>query len=219
MPDPLTRAHATPLLAGLLLAATVIAAWVGHRTLMVTSAAASLAVLAYYWYSWILPLGHEHLSLQLTVNWFLPAVPLLLAMLALVHLTRRDGRPPRSWLILACAPPLAMLVSRITPILLRPDPAPSWVWHLLSNVFVLLAIPALAWLVTDARPALGVALALLVSEAVPLATTVQGNIATREPVASIWQSDSADVEKLALAIVMTVAVAWLLRRRTRVHPR
>jgi hypothetical protein len=27
------------------------------------------------------------------------------------------------------------------------------------------------------------------------------------------------VEKLALAIVMTVAMAWMLRRRTRPHPR
>jgi hypothetical protein len=161
MPDPLTRAHGTPMLAGLLLAATVLAVWAGHRTLMVTTAAASLAVLAYYWYSY----------------WAIPAF---------------RHRPPFEWTAL----------------------------QLMSAVPLLLAIPALAWLATDARPALGVALALVVSQAVPLATFVQVDIAEHEPVASVWQwHQSADVEKLALAVVMTVAMAWMLRRRTRPHPR
>jgi hypothetical protein len=149
----------------------------------------------------------------------MPAVPLLLAMLALARLTRRDGRPPRSWLVLACAPLLAMLVTRALPVLLRPSPAPGVVWDLLPDVFLVLAIPALAWLATDARPALGVALALVISEAAPLATAVQAHITTRRPVANVWQWDSADVEKLILAVVMTVAMAWMLRRRTRPHPR
>jgi hypothetical protein len=92
-------------------------------------------------------------------------------------------------------------------------------WNLLPDVFLLLAIPALAWLVTDARPALGVALTLVVSQAVPLAAAVQANIADHEPVANVWQWNSMDVEKLALAVVMTVTMAWMLRRRTRPHPR
>jgi hypothetical protein len=92
-------------------------------------------------------------------------------------------------------------------------------WNLLPDVFLLLAIPALAWLATDARPALGVALALVVTEAVPLATNVQADLGDHFPVASLWQSYSTDVEKLALAVVMTVATAWMLRRRTRPRPR
>jgi hypothetical protein len=79
--------------------------------------------------------------------------------------------------------------------------------------------PALAWLATDARPALGVALALVLLEAVPMATVVQADIATREPVTNVLQWDNADVERLALAVVMTVAMGWVLHRRTRPHPR
>ena len=217
LPDPLTRAHGTPMLAGFLLAATALAVWAAtHRALMITSVAASFAALAYFWYSYTAVTSasphHHHMPFQLTVNWFMPAVPLLLAMLALVHLARRDRRPPRSWLILACAPLLAMLVTRAWPVLLRPRPVPGAVWDLLPDVFVLLAIPALAWLATDARPALGVALALAVTEAVPLATAVQGDIAAREPVANVLLWDSTDVEKLALAVAATVAMAWMLRR-------
>ena len=218
LPDPLTRAHGTPMLAGSLLAAAVLAVWAGRRTLMVTTVAASLAVLAYYWYSYWAFAGIRQPPFQLVVNWFLPVVPLLLTMLALVRLTRSNGRLPRSWLILACAPPLAMLVTRTAPVLLRPSPAPNWLWDLLPDVFVLLAIPALAWLATDARPALGVTLAFLVSQAVPLAATMQLYIATRQPVASIVQWNGTTIGKLALAVVLTVAMAWLVRRRTRPRP-
>ena len=217
MPDPPISAHGTPMLAGFLLAATVLTVWAGHRTLVITSVAASLAVLAYYWYSYLAwsTTAFHNPPFQLVVNGFLPAVPMLLPMLALVHLARRDGRPPRSWLILACAPPLAMLVAR--PVLLRPGPAPSVGWYLLlPDVFLLLAIPALAWLTTDARPALGVALAFVLSKAVPLATAV---IATSQPVATVLQREIINVEMLTLAVVMTVAIAWMLRRRTRPHPR
>jgi hypothetical protein len=219
MPDPLTRAHGTPMLAGFLLAVTALAIWAGHRTLMITTAAAGLAVIAYYWYSYAAIAANHPLPVKWMVYQFTPAVPLLLGMLVLVHLARRDGRPPRSWLILACAPPLAMLATRIPPVLLRPNPVPGVLWNLLPDVFLLLAIPALAWLATDARPALGVALALVVTEAVPLATNVQADLGDHFPVASLWQSYSTDVEKLALAVVMTVAMAWMLRRRTRPHPR
>jgi hypothetical protein len=111
-----------------------------------------------------------------------------------------------------------MLVTRTAPVLLRPSPAPNWLWDLLPNVFVLLAIPALAWLATDARPALGVTLAFLVSQAVPLAATMQLYIATRQPVASIVQWNGTTIGKLALAVVLTVAMAWLVRRRTRPRP-
>ena len=108
-----------------------------------------------------------------------------------------------------------MLAAR--PVLLRPGPAPSTVWYLLlPDVFLLLAIPALAWLTTDARPALGVALAFVLSKAVPLATEV---IATSQPVATVLQREIINVEMLILAVVMTVAMAWMLRRRTRPHPR
>jgi hypothetical protein len=58
-----------------------------------------------------------------------------------------------------------------------------------------------------------------VAEAVPLATAVQAGIARHEPVANAWQWDSMGAEKLALAVAMTVALAWMLRRRTRPHPR
>jgi hypothetical protein len=217
---PLTGAHGTPVLAGLLLAATALAVWAGYRTLMMTTVAASLAVLAYCWYSyWAVPALY-HRSFSLMVNRFTPEVPLLLALLALAHLTRRVGRPPRSWLILACLPLLAMLVTRALPVLLRPGPALGLPWNLLPGV-LLLAIPilALAWLATDARPALGVALALAVLETVPLATMVQLGIAANdhERVASPWTWESIYME--ALFVVMTVAMAWMLRRRARPHPR
>lgn len=101
----------------------------------------------------------------------------------------------------------------------------------MPDVLLLLAIPALAWLVTDVRPALGVAIALVVSEAYALATTAPVkvvalfSIGAHEPVVSVeqivsvWQWDSMDVDQLIFAVVMTVAMAWMLRRRTRPHPR
>lgn len=223
MPDPPTSGHGTPMLAGFLLAAAALAVWAGSRALLMITVAAGLAVLAYYWYSygdWAMGRNHPHpLSFQLTVNWFLPAVFLLLAMLALVHLARRGGGLPRAWLILACAPPLAMLVTRVLPVIFRPGPVPGVLWALLPDIFVLLAIPALAWLATDARPALGVAVALVVSEAARLATSAEGIIGTPQPVAYILQRDLMGVAKLILAVVMTMAMAWMLRRRTRPHPR
>ncbi len=118
-PNPLTGAHGTPILAGLLLAATALAIWTDHRKLMMTTVAASLAILAYCWYSYGTVEITAHLPLWWVAIRLTPEVPLLLAMLALPHLTRRDGRPPRSWLILACAPPLAMLVTRTLPVATR----------------------------------------------------------------------------------------------------
>jgi hypothetical protein len=227
----LTRAHGTPVLAGFLLAAAALAVWAGHRTLTVTTVAAGFAVLAFHWYAdWPGAGVHDHLFQSMVLE-LMTAGPLLLAMLALAHLARRDGRPPRSWLILACAPLLAVLVTRALPVLLRPGPAPGVLRNLLPDIFLLLAIPALAWLATDARPALGVAVALVVSEAYALATTVpsQAEVITGSaghetvvsivPGVSVWQWGNMDVEKLALAVVMTVATAWMLRRRTRPHPR
>ena len=219
LPDPLTRAHGTPMLAGFLLAAAAFAAWTGRRTLTMATVAASLAVLAYFWYSyWTVTIAYRLPFRWMTLG-LTSAVPLLLAMLALAHLARHGGRLPRSWLILACAPLLAMLVTRALPVLMRPDPAPGVLWNLTPDVFVLLAVPALAWLATDARPALGVALALVVSEALPLATVLQADIARRDSVANVWPGESTDVAKLAFAVVMTAAMAWLLRRRTRPRQR
>ena len=204
---------------GGLLAATALAVWAGHRTLMITSVAASSRGSRLLLVLLLARAGLFRPPLWLMVNELMSAVTLLLAMLALVHLTRRDGRPPRSWLILACAPLLAMLVTRTLPVLLRPDPAPGVLWNLVPDVFLLLAIPALAWLATDARPALGVALAHVVAEALPLATAVQAGIADHQRVANVWQWDGMGLEKLALAVVMTAALAWMLRRRTQPHPR
>jgi hypothetical protein len=219
--DALFRAHGPAMLAGVLLAATALAVWAGRRALMITTVAASLAVLAYYCYVyyWRLSLSfHHRLPIRFLVLEFTPVVPLLLAMLALVHLSRRDGRPPRSWLILACTPLLAIAAERTQPFLLRFAPAPGVLFNLLPDVFLLLAIPAVAWLATDARPALGVALAVGASELVPMATIVQANIYDRQTPLDLWRWIAMDAAKLALAIAMTVALAWMLRRRTRPRP-
>jgi hypothetical protein len=222
----LTGAHWTPVLAGLLLAAAAVGAWVGHRALMIVTVAAGLVVADWYFY-WTGHGFHASLSARGMAFGLLSTLPLILAMLALVYLTRRDGRPPRSWLILACAPLLAVLVARALPFLLHLGYfLPVWPWELLPDVVLLLAVPALAWLATDARPALGVAIALVVSEAYNLATTdpltamVTTGVPGHEVVhvyspPSVWQWGNADVQKLALAVVLTTAMGWLLRRRTR----
>jgi len=217
--DPLTRAHGTPVLAAFLLAATGLAVWAGQRTLLITAVAAGLAVLAYYWYSCLtVPVVHP-LSPRWMAYVLTSAVPVLLVMLALVHLTRRDGRPPRSWLILVTMPLLAMLATRVLPAAFRPSPVPDALWNLLPDILVLLAIPALAWLATDARPALGVALAVVMSQVLIVAAPVQAYIFGQQPSTDVWQWDSTDVENLALAVVIAGAVAWMLGRRTRPYPR
>jgi len=219
--DSHDRVYRLAMLAGLLLAATALAAWAGRRALMIAAVPASLAVVACYWYAytWRTTLILQH---RMPVHWvaleLTPVVPLLLTMLALIFLSRRDGRLPRSWLILACAPLLAMAAERTEPFLLRFVPAPSALFHLLPDLFLLLVIPALAWLATDARPALGVVLAVGASEVIPIATIAQINIYDGQPLANLWSWIAVAAGELALAVAMTAALALLLHRRTRPRP-
>jgi hypothetical protein len=120
----------------------------------------------------------------------------------------------------------------------RPGPAPGVLQDLLPDVFLLLAVPALAWLATDARPALGIAMALAASQAYTLATSfpVRAQVITDSAVVTtnsgghqaivpfypgvseFWAWDKTDLQKLALAAVLIAAMAWMLRR-TRPRPR
>jgi len=78
----------------------------------------------------------------------------------LVAAGRRHPRPPRRQL-----GPAASLRQAV---LLGPGPAPGLPWNLLSSgTLLLLAIPALAWLAIDARPALPAQKSPLMSAARP----------------------------------------------------
>ena len=76
-----------------------------------------------------------------------------------------------------------------------------------------------AWLATECPPGPRLRAAIAVSEVVPLATMIQVGIADPERVASPWQWESMYMEALAVAATVAMAMAWMLRRRTRPHPR
>jgi hypothetical protein len=130
---------------------------------------------------------------------------LLIVMAALAALSGGPVRPPRSWLWLPCAFPLALAVGR----LLSPRHAsdPGLQNSLELGVLLLLAVVVVCWLVTDARPAFALCLAVLLGAV----TTTLPDLVSDESLMS-WA-----LEFLLIVFVIVLPVllpaAWLLLRR------
>jgi len=220
-PPPWQTDPVQTLAVAVLLAAVVVAVWTGYRAAVAITAALAIAIFPYGSYG----SNHEfslpyHLTSQMASVDLAYFGPLLLALLALIALTRRSERPPRSWLFLACLP-IALLAARQ----LLPDPG----WYRLAGLVILfplgpnalpvlltlLAVLTLGWLVTDTRPALGVALSLLVWKLAEYIPAIQEVVVNKAPLMVLWTWDTAIFEILALAVGMAAATLLILHWRTR----
>ncbi|HTU75308.1 MAG TPA: hypothetical protein VMG38_17475 [Trebonia sp.] len=212
---------AQTLAVALLLAATVLAVWTGYRAAVATITAIAIAIFPYGSYR----SGHGfslpyHLTARMASVDAAYFGPPLLALLALIALTQRSERPPRSWLLLACLPS-SLLGARQ----LLPDPG----WHRLSGLvtlyplrtndlpvlLTLLTLLTLGWLVTDTRPALGVALSLVVGQLALYIPAIQEVVMDRAPIVLLWTWDTTIFKVLGLAAAMVATTLLILHRRTR----
>jgi hypothetical protein len=203
-----------PLLAGCLLLAAVAAAWSGRRALTMIAAIAAAPAIALREYTFKgTPFFHLPVSTRAgLIVWLALA---LVSLAALVALTRDTERPAPTWLSLPGLALALLILERF--------------WHYqgsyhiphdqLGTIVLAAFIPTLCWLATDARPALGLAVFLLVSEILAVINGTQAALVLNESAGAFWREYGSNLESLAFATAITAAGAWLLRRRTRPHPR
>jgi hypothetical protein len=197
-------------LASLLAVTALAAAWCGRRRL-VAAAAAAAALATVAWWS-VVDESQGNYILQLA------GVPVVLALVVLLPLTKRAERPPASLLWLPCLPvavsfleglaagsglninevlPLPLYTFRLEVLL---DPYYTY----LSLVPVLVAV---CWLVTDVRPLAAITVSFLLERAFySAALGDRGGIWTQMAIAA------------GLSLALTCALIWLLRHRARTAP-
>jgi hypothetical protein len=173
--------------------AVALAPWLGSRA-ATTAVAVPVGVLAVYG-----ELGGNHsIGSQFAL--------LLIVLVALVALSGGPVRLPRSWLWLPCAIPLALAAGDL-PSSGHPL-GPGRVAFLALSVWLLLAVVAACWLVTDPRPAFGLC-------AVRLLIIVLGSLS------KLASPGSPPLNVLIVSFLVNSAVlvpillgaAWLLLRR------
>ncbi|HEY6492390.1 MAG TPA: hypothetical protein VIZ43_03895 [Trebonia sp.] len=161
-------------------------------------------------YAWTL-LGLSHPSVPSAIQGVDWDAPGLIAVGALVALSGGSPRLPRSWVWLSWLAPAVVLAVRLSPFhggIVRE-----------SNVYlytlVALAAVVVCWLATDARPAL----ALCVAELLTLTPSLIIWTAT----AGSWSMAAAElmsyVPWLAVIAPIMLPAVWLLRRQTAPRPR
>jgi hypothetical protein len=129
---------------------------------------------------------------------------LLVVMAALAALSGGPVRLPRAWLWLPCASPLVLAAGR----LLSPQHVdPRLESSLELGVLLLLAVVVVCWLVTDARPAFALCLAVLLGA---VTSTLPALVADES-----LMSWALEFLLVVFAIVLPVLLpaAWLLLRR------
>ena len=173
------------LLAGLLLLAAVLAAWLGRRAAIMATALAAGAAVIY--------VGLSEAAVGFSLGRFLCQ---LLCVAALIRLAGRPERPARAWLwlvgVIVAAPILPGFIQRFI------------YWPYLGAGLVLcVLIGAVAWIGIDARPAVALATYLMLF-AVPV---MLENLATG---ASNWFDNPS---ALVAAVIAALAI-WRLRRQS-----
>jgi hypothetical protein len=203
------------LLAIVSLAATLAAAWSGRRWLTATAAGAAAVCLTL---SFVM-LDPDYPPARAVV---VLIVPLLLLAL-LVSLTDRAERPPRSWLWFSCVPAGVAGFLEIISLLQFDHGARvlasvgDWGMSLspFTAISALMAGAAVCWLVTDARPLLGLVLGFALSQIGHLASFSAYASDGFVP-ASTWQFNWDGLPRVAACVAVAGVLVWLLRRRTRV---
>jgi hypothetical protein len=184
-----------PALVGLLLCVAALAPWLGRRPAMTAAVLAAGVVLAL-----AVATG------PLTTIALLPVGITCLALAAAAILSAGAERPPRAWLWL---PGLAVAAWLVAELSWATGWFPVWAFTASRPAVLLagLAVAVLAWIVTDPRPAIGLATCLAL---VGLFEILVGSgaedlmLLNVARLAAIW---------LGSAIVLAVPACWRLRRR------
>jgi hypothetical protein len=190
---------------GVFALALALAPWLRSR-----AAATALIIPGGGLYAWTV-LGLSHPSVASVIQGVRWDAPGLIAVGALVALSGGSPRLPSSWVWLSWLAPAVVLAVRLSPFhggIVRE-----------SNVYlytlVALAAVVVCWLATDARPAL----ALCVAQLLTLAPSLIIWTAT----AGSWPMVAAElmsfVPWLAVIAPIMLPAAWLLRRQTAPRPR
>jgi hypothetical protein len=138
----------------------------------------------------------------------------LIVVAALAALSWGPVRLPRSWLWLPCAFPLALVAGRLLP-----PPSPRLESFLvlspllLLGPLLLLAVVVVCWLVTDARPAFALCLAVLLGAVVPTLPFLVYDGSLR--IALVM----ALLPYVAIVLPVLLPAAWLLLRRQKAPSR
>jgi hypothetical protein len=128
---------------------------------------------------------------------------ILIAVAVLAALSGGPVRLPRSWLWLPCAFPLALVAGR----LLSPRHTIGLQAPLELGALVLLAVVVVCWLVTDARPAFALCLAVLLGAVMTtLPSLVYGGSLRIAIVMAL-------LPYVAIVLPVLLPAAWLLLRR------
>ena len=169
--------------------AVALAPWLGSRAATTALAISAVALVAYG------DLRASHGGATIISD-----AEFLIVMAALAALSGGPVRLPRSWLWLPGAFPLALVAGR----LLSPRPAftPAFEDSLVLGAPVLVAVLVVCWLVTDARPAFALCLAVLLW----VVTTTLAEL-------PYGVSLEAALVQFAVVLPVLLPAAWLLLRR------
>jgi hypothetical protein len=215
-----------PTVSALMLIAVAALAWTGSRLAVLAGAIA--AAVASIWLEHSTRASMAHMT---HAHIFVPGlsilvpnvVPLLVLLAVLVAVTGRTARPPVAWLAFPClvAPLTACAIWFQSRGGYWGQPLPM---TLLTSIehgrgagfFLLAGFLATAWLVTDARPAAGVAAFVAVIDLPPLVQQIQ----QAGDVPSVYAFENAlnDLQTVGVGVALMAALAWLHHRRTRKQP-
>jgi hypothetical protein len=181
-----------------------LAPWLGSRVATTAVAVPAGALYAYQ------ELRGSHDSTTVT-----SLAGMLILIAALTALSGGPARLPRSWLWLPCAFPLALAAGR----LLHPRQGPDLASFLELDALVLLAVVVVCWLVTDARPAFALCLAVLLQ----VFMTALLDLTYGVPLGMLARLEGLESFLIWFAFVLPVMIpaAWLLLRRQKApgpHP-
>jgi hypothetical protein len=180
------------LLPALLIVLVLLLAWLARRIAVLTAAAAAAVVIVV-----------ASASAPLV---FRTVLVLLLPLVVFTALAMSAQRPPRAWLWLpGCAVAAFLLAGLATAV--------HWYTaglYMQDIVFVLLGVVCIAWLVVDARPAIGLASFFLLLGLTSLADDliVMPGPDTVAVLSAMWPL-------LAIVLALAVPAAWRLRRQAR----
>ena len=204
------------------LAAILAAAWSGRRWLATVTALAAGAAITYGVYR-VLPTG-IHLDRPLVTELAADLMVPLLLLAALVLIVGSTPPPPRSWLWL---PWVSVVVAALAAIAARLPLGPAgqalawtgnWGQGLsLNHLTLLVLVASVCWLVTDARPLLGLAFGFAILQfSVVLVRITSGS--PRAGLIPTWQLYWPALVALAVPLAVASVLVWLLCRRTRISP-
>ena len=172
--------------------AVALAPWLGSRAAATALAIPAGALLAY-----------DHLRVSHGNATTIMLAGLLIVMAALAALSGGPVRLPRSWLLLPGAFPVALVTARLLST--KQDPGLGLEDLLVLYAVLLLAVVVVCWLVTDARPAVALCLAVLLDAVINgLPVLVDGEY--------VYARVEVLLVEFAIVLPVLLPAGWLLLR-------